>query len=385
MNLKSAGKTHVGLVRENNEDSFHIDEDKGIFIVSDGIGGEVAGEVASSSAVSKIVSYLDNNSEFIDNCRTGSVKDEEIFRFFAKAVRHTSNEIYKLSNQSMKYVNMGATLTMAVDMGSRILICHVGDSRAYLLNESGVHQLTEDHTLFTEMQKKGLIKGEQDIQSYMHRTLTRSLGTANSIEVDCLMIPMVDDDKLILCTDGISNYLADEDELSDLVDGNNLEGNVDALIDFAISSKGEDNATAIVIKVGKGSENGEESLQENLIMEILMGCSIYEGLTYQELSAIRSFMEVVSLNKEEVLVQACEKYSGFFIVMDGGILSKDELLIRGDSIGLKALVKEHYCPEDKVAVRNSHLLYLNRRKFDALSVKFPRIANKILLNIIRLM
>ena len=119
-------------------------------------------------------------------------------------------------------------------------------------------------------------------------------------------------------------------------------------------------------------------------MDILISCQIYEGLNFSELANIRSFMEVVSLNKEEVLVQACEKYSGFFVIMDGGVLSRDELLIRGDSIGLKSLVKEHYCPDDKIAVRNTRLLYLSRKKFDAMSVKFPRIVNHILLNIIKL-
>ncbi|MCM8527936.1 MAG: protein phosphatase 2C domain-containing protein [Lentisphaeraceae bacterium] len=385
MYFKAEGISHQGLVRDSNEDSYYIDSDKGIFIVCDGVGGGKAGEIASSLAINETVRYLEEEYTFLEECRSGKFKDDAVFRFAAGAVRHACKAVYDLGHKKDSCKGMATTLTMAIPVGARLLICHVGDSRAYLVNGDNAHQISEDHTLVKEFLKKGLINEEEEAAEYMHHTLTRSLGTYPSVEVDCVMISVTEGDKIVLCSDGVSNYITFCDELIDLVKDEDLETNVEALVSYALKNKGEDNATAIVMKVVDDQGISDyEYLQESLIMEVLQSSQIYSGLSYTQLARMRSHMEVVRLKKNEVLIQACEKYSGFFIVMDGGILSGDELMIRGEGIGLKALVRDHHCPEDKTAVRDTRLLYFSRKRFDNFSKRYPAITNQILKNIIKL-
>ena len=383
MILDASGHSDVGLVRTNNEDSYFVDKNKGIFIVADGVGGEAAGEVASKMAIEETVKYLEEEWDYLEECRQGQYSDDAVFRFFADAVRHACKSVHNAGSEDSNLSRMASTFTMAVNMGTRILFCHVGDSRAYLLNSSGVHQISEDHTLAKDFVKKGLIKNESDCAPHFKSVLTRTIGMHTSVEVDCVMISVSGGDRIVLCTDGVSNYLKNRAQLLTLLEHSKCSENVKTLIDFALENKGEDNATAIVIKVLEGNDTADsEFQQEVLITETLLSCQIYEDLTFSQLARMRSHMEVVTLNKDEVLIQEGEKYSGFYIVMEGGILSGDELLVRGESIGLKALIKEHYSNNDKTAVRDTRLIFFSRKKFDAFSKRYPRIVNQILKNII---
>lgn len=381
--LEAHGQSDLGFFRTNNEDSYFVDKNKGIFIIADGVGGEEAGEVASSLAIEEVIKYLDEEWDYLEECRQGRYKDDTVFRFFADAVRHACKVIHQKAGENPNYAKMASTFTMAVNMGTRVLICHVGDSRAYLVNSSGVHQISEDHTLAKDFVKKGLIKTEKECASHLKSVLTRSVGIQPSVEVDCVMISVCGGDKIVLCTDGISNYLKNPAELALLLDNKKTSEDTQSLINFALENNAEDNATAIVIRILEGNDaNDFEFLQEVLITETLLSCQIYDDLSFSQLARMRSHMEVVFLQKDEVLIQSGEKYNGFYIVMDGGILSGDELLVRGESIGLKALIKTHYSNDNKVAVRDTRLIYFSKRKFDSFSKRYPRIVNQILKNII---
>ena len=381
--LEAFGKSDIGLVRSNNEDSYLVDAEKGIYIVCDGVGGEKAGEIASKTAIRETVKYLEEEWDYLDECRRGNFKDDAIFRFAADAVRHACKKVNELSKENPHCHSMATTLTMAIEMGARILICHVGDSRAYLKNENGVHQISEDHTLAKEFIKKGLMKTSEEESSPLKNVLTRTVGTYPSVEVDCVMVPVAVGDKLILCSDGVSNYFYEEDSLDSLIDNRAVKEDVEELINFALKNKGEDNATAIVLKVVEGSSASDQDfLQEVLISDVLTSFAVFEDLSFSSIARMRSHMEVVHLKKDEVLIQACEKFNGFYIVLEGGVLSGEELLIRGESIGLKSIVKDSYSPDTKIAVRDTRLLFFSKRKFDSFSKRYPRIVNEILRNII---
>ena len=383
MILEASGASDRGLVRSNNEDSYFVDKNKGIFIVADGVGGEKGGEIASKLAIESAVQYLEEEWDYLEECRQGNLKDDAIFRFFADAVRHACKTVYENGCEKSSLSGMASTFTMAVNMGTRILFCHVGDSKAYLINASGVHQITDDHTLIKDFLKKGLIKHESECAPQFKNVLTRTVGGNLSVEVDCVMVSVSSGDKIVLCTDGVSNYLEDADQLTDMLGHKKTSEDSKALIDFALRNKGEDNATAIVIRVLEGNEVSDfEFLQEVLITETLLSCQIYEELSFSQLARMRSHMEVVFLKKDEILIQSGEKYNGFYIVMEGGVLSGDELLVRGESIGLKALIKDHYSKDDKVAVRDTRLIFFSRRKFESFLQRYPRIINQVLKNII---
>ena len=383
MKVVASGKSDIGLSRENNEDAYFVDQDLGIFIVCDGVGGENAGEVASSIAIEETVNYIREEIDFLEECRSGKYKDDSIFRFCADAVRHSCRTIHDKSNLFPEYRNMGTTLTMAVTMGDRILICHVGDSRAYLVNDTGDHQLSEDHTLVKDFLKKGLIAKEENAAPFMHNILTRSLGKYPSVEVDCVMIAVTAGDRVILCSDGVSNGLKPDDELRGILGDGDIDFQVDQLIKFGYKRKTNDNMTAIVIEVQEEDSFSDYSyLQESLVAEILQECDVYRGLTFSQISRMRSHMEVFHLRRNEVLIQACERYNGFFLVIDGGLMSNGELLTRGEGLGLCSLLKDQYATDDKIAVRDTRLLLFSKKKFDSFSKRYPWIANEIMKNII---
>jgi serine/threonine protein phosphatase PrpC len=382
MILEVSGDSHLGLRRNNNEDSFFIDQSNGIFIVADGVDGE-EGQLPSKLAIKEAVKYLEGELSYLEECRQGKYKDDVVFRFFADAVRHACKIVHEKGCEDVRYSRMSTTFTMAVNMGTRILVCHVGNSRAYFINNSGVHQISEDHTLAKDFLKKGLIHHKDKFAVQLKNVLTRFVGIHPSVEVDCVMISVSGGDKVLLCTDGVSNCLKDENKLIDLLENENVSEDVAGLLDYAMQNDGKDNATAIVIKVLEGNEVSDfEFLQEVLITEIILACQIFEDLTFSQLGRMRSHMEVIFLKKDEVLVQPCEKYNGFYIVMDGGIHSGDELFVRGESIGSKALIKDHYSHNSKVAIRDTRLIFFSRKKFNSFSKRYPRIVNQILKNII---
>ena len=379
MVLKSAGVSETGTVRENNEDVFLIDNTNGIYIVCDGIGGEKGGEVASATAVKETVKYILEEKSYLEDCRQGKFSDDAIFRFVADAIRHSCRVIYEMSNENPDLHKMGTTLTMAVDMGSRILFCHVGDSRAYLINGQGCHQLSEDHTLVKDFIKKGLFKNEEEAPDYLKNILTRSLGRYPSVEVDCLLVTVTAGDRLLLCTDGLNGPLDNKTLAEIIYSEQEIYNAVGQLAENALLCDGSDNITAVLLEVQEGDIASDyEYLLETSITDLLKENALYEDLSYSDLSRMRSHTRTVCVRKNEVLVNSGEALSGYYIIIDGCISVGDKTLSAREDFGLETLLRSCYTNEDIIAVKDSRLLYFSRHRFDLYSKRYPWAANKIM-------
>ena len=353
MNLKAHGRSDVGLNKASNEDAFLINEKLGVFIVCDGNGAENSGHIAAKMAINETLKFLKEESQFLEDCRLSKFDDDTIFKFVSDAIRNACKVINENSNLFPEYRNMSSTITMAITMGSRMLICNVGDSRAYLVSDSGAHLLSEDHTLVNDFVKKGLINSETDAPGFMQDILTRSLGKYNSVEVDCVMVPVNEGDKIVLCTDGISDYLAEPSELHDLIYyAKNSEVQLNNIIGNSLRNRGRDNATAIIIEIAK-HEDKFQLWGECQIIELLQACEIFEDLSISELSRMRSHLLLKSCYKNNSIVKACEKYKGFYLILDGGIMANGELKVQGDYFGLKSLLQNEYSSNTKVAVKDT--------------------------------
>lgn len=385
MKTQAHGKSHIGLIRERNEDSYFLNPEKGIFIICDGIGGEQAGEVASCIAIEKTVSHLESLTQIFESCVNENMSDEEIFKFFSDAIRFTCACIYKKSLKNTQYNNMGTTLTMAITLKTRVLICHVGDSRAYLVNSLGVHQLSEDHTLAKEFLLKGLISDENDSPS-LKNILSKSLGSFPSVDVDCSIVNVSEGDKIVLCSDGVSNYFKSPAQLGELISGKSAKNAVDSLVEFALNNTGEDNASAIVIEVLDEHLINDPDLQLNiLIANKIQECPIFKKITYSQAARMRSYLDVISLNKNEVLLEELEKVNGFYIVIKGCIYSKTQTFSSGEGIGIQGLVNNHHSSSNKIAKEDTILVFFSKDKFNAFSKKYPHIAIRIYKNIFKLL
>lgn len=242
--MRFAAGTDRGLVRDGNEDSYKIipgsSQNPYVYIIADGMGGHNCGEVASRMAVD----YISNCVER-DGSRLFSSQDstEEIRRL----VESTNTTVFETSLQKPEASGMGTTLIMAVISGEKVTVAHVGDSRLYLVRDEVIRQITEDHTYIWELIKNGsLTKEEAEFHPRRH-VITRAIGASPDLEVDMLDLEIEKEDIILLCTDGLTNMICD-DEIYRILKANEPEAACEGLIEAAKNSGGEDNITVIVIK-----------------------------------------------------------------------------------------------------------------------------------------
>ncbi len=207
--MKILGMTDQGCVRSSNQDAFayaSVDSGCGWAVVCDGMGGAAGGNVASTLAVQVVSDYM--TASFQDHMQDRSIKT-----VLQAALLSANNEIYERAERQPDLSGMGTTCIAAVVMEGRLYLAHVGDSRAYLCGPDGIRQLTVDHTIVQQMLEKGQLTREQ-LKTHPNRNIiTRALGVGTKVAVDYVEEPFPDGSVLVLCTDGLTNYVeADEIE-----------------------------------------------------------------------------------------------------------------------------------------------------------------------------
>lgn len=242
--MEWASKTHIGKIRNKNEDSLFADEKSNrIFIVADGMGGHNAGEIASKLAIEKVSDMLKENLD-----KLSKADEAEIENLIQEAIREANAEIYKQSLSSNSLDGMGTTITLALFVDNKVYFGHVGDSRAYLLRNDKLTQLTEDHTLVCELVKNGTIT-EVEAKTHPKRNIiTKALGTETSPLPDTISYSVRDEDIIILCTDGLTNIVDNYEIKKCLRNESDLQKACDYLVDQANDRGGFDNITLIAIR-----------------------------------------------------------------------------------------------------------------------------------------
>ena len=246
--LLAVGQTDVGRVRTNNEDAFSLAPDKGLLVVADGMGGHASGEVASRMAVDIIRNYF---SGMVADGKTpiiGTYDDDftETTNRLGSAVRLANTAIYEAGQSNSQLKGMGTTIVCALLHNRKLSIAHVGDSRLYLIRAGDLEQLTDDHSVVAEQVKRELISREEAEKSEIKNLLTRALGAVAEVEVDLSELNLLDGDSLILCTDGLTNMVHDDEILSVVLAGRDPSVASQRLIELANEGGGTDNITAVV-------------------------------------------------------------------------------------------------------------------------------------------
>ncbi|QSX06858.1 Stp1/IreP family PP2C-type Ser/Thr phosphatase [Sedimentibacter sp. zth1] len=239
--------TNSGKVRNNNEDNLIVYEYGNYYlcVVADGMGGHKAGEIASNLTVETIKNY------FVSRIQKGSFKPP---KFIMEAASLANKTVYEQSIIKEDYNGMGTTVTMAViDKSEKIAyIGNVGDSRTYLINKERISQITDDHTYVQELVKKGEITDLEAKHHSERNIITRAIGSQDEVDVDIFEIEIDDEDTLLLCSDGLTTHINDNDIFEYI---NKFGANcVDKLISLANENGGTDNITVIIINT---SDRGE--------------------------------------------------------------------------------------------------------------------------------
>ncbi len=260
--MRFIGKSDIGLVRKANEDNFlclniceELNLNKNIsislFIVADGMGGHNAGEIASSMAIDEIKAFIKNNFTKLGDYETN---ETEVHNLICDAIIYANDKIYKKAIMDSSCHGMGTTLSLVLIIDKTIYIGHVGDSRIYLIRNNQIIRLTEDHSLVAELVKSGTIKPEEAVRHPQKNVITRAIGTEYSVDTDSGHHNINDGDYIVLCTDGLSNLLEDEEIMNIVFDSVLLDDACDNLINTAKARGGHDNITVVLIQIEKGGE-----------------------------------------------------------------------------------------------------------------------------------
>jgi serine/threonine protein phosphatase PrpC len=245
--------TDVGKVRTINEDCWSIDQDAGLFIVADGVGGQNAGDIASTMAIEIITHHVHDDKEPL----TGEYREElsQATNRMLSGIRLANGAIYEAGQANPEQRGMATTVSSAYINGDVMALASVGDSRIYRIRGECLQPLTVDHSLVAEQLQHGLITGQEAAGSIYKHAITRALGVEETILIDTDEEVLLDRDRILLCTDGLTNMVTEE-EIARIILG--LEDDpqmaCEALVDTANNKGGRDNITVILVHCEKGEQ-----------------------------------------------------------------------------------------------------------------------------------
>lgn len=251
MLVQASGMTDVGLKRKGNEDSFSTEDSLGLYVVADGMGGHLAGEVASRIAVELInksfrrwvAEEAPEDELFGQSDSSLSIEGNYLF----SSVRLANRVLYEMAMEYAQYHGMGTTVAILFVTPLLIIAANVGDSRIYLVRDGIIERLSRDHTIVTEQVEMGLMTEEEAVNSPLKHILTRNLGSAENVEADVFEIVPSQNDRFMLCSDGLTDLLSDEEILELTQNESDPEQLCHQFIEEVLERGAHDNTTVISV------------------------------------------------------------------------------------------------------------------------------------------
>lgn len=243
--MKAWGYTDVGQVRKNNQDSFCIemlDDGQAICVVCDGMGGAKAGNVASKLAANAFV-------EHAKSVLRSGVTCKDVEEIVLDSLAAANQSVNDMAVSDSFYNGMGTTLVGAITTQDGVVIINVGDSRAYLINKEGIEKITRDHSVVEDMVEMGKITAEEAKEHPGKNLITRAVGTDESVSGDVYTVAIEQGTYILMCTDGLTNLVSDQEILYEVLYGENVEESCKRLTEIANSRGGFDNITAVLLAI----------------------------------------------------------------------------------------------------------------------------------------
>ncbi len=244
--MTAVGKTDRGQRRRENQDTFYIEvfhaDSQALIVVADGMGGANAGDIASDMTVSLF-------AQEVNKRRKPGMTDAYIRAIMDSGLANANRAVFAKAEEDRACAGMGSTLVAALLDGSDAVIMNVGDSRAYLISEDGILQLTEDHSVIAEMVRRGEMTSEEAQNHPARNYITRAVGTDRTVTASFTKVALAPGDTVLLCTDGLYNMLSDEELFATVRQSESLEEAVQTMIDGANQRGGPDNITVVLCNV----------------------------------------------------------------------------------------------------------------------------------------
>jgi protein phosphatase len=249
--FRCVGMSDTGRIREHNEDTIGTDADIGLVVLADGMGGYKAGEVASGIAVRTVMSLVKEAVEREDlslpDTATGMSRPGILLR---DAINRANKIIYQTARTQANCEGMGTTVVAGLFFDDKLTVAHVGDSRLYCLRGGEFRQVTQDHSLLQELVARGFYTPEEAHRAAAKNYVTRALGVEPTVDVDVTEVPVSKDDLYLLCSDGLSDMVEDEDiHLTISTFGGNLEMLAKQLVLLSNDNGGRDNVSIVLARV----------------------------------------------------------------------------------------------------------------------------------------
>jgi PPM family protein phosphatase len=250
LRIEVAGETNVGMKRNHNEDNFSVLEESGLYIVADGMGGHASGEVASKMAVDALQEFFSATAD--DPERTWPYKMDRSKGYeenrLITGIKLANLRIYESAQRDPRQRGMGTTIVSIFAVDSGVYIAHVGDSRVYRIRDKKMEQLTEDHSLLNDYIKMKRLTAEE-IANFPHKNvIVRALGMKDTVKVDSRFEQPVENDIILLCSDGLSGPVGDEELLDIATTSPDLKSAAAKMIERANANGGPDNITVVLVR-----------------------------------------------------------------------------------------------------------------------------------------
>lgn len=248
LRVRAAGLSDVGRTRAHNEDSFNYDVEHGFFLVADGMGGHGNGEVASSLTIEAASDFLQHAEESVSGEGNETGTGDSVSRTLRLAIEAGHDKVVGAVAEDEALSGMGTTV-VGLKLGPEFVsVAHVGDSRAYLLRNAGMQLVTEDHTWVNEQVKAGYLSPDQARTHPLKSVVTRAIGGEHDVDVEVQELDVESGDCILLCSDGLTTMLTDEEIRSHLAEETDLEDRCAALVQHANARGGVDNITVILLE-----------------------------------------------------------------------------------------------------------------------------------------
>jgi len=249
--IKASGITDVGLKREGNEDYFSTDDALGLYVVADGMGGHLAGEIASKMAVELIHKsfshWMESEAELQD---VFGMPDQTLTKkgnYILSSIRLANRVIHEMALMHDEYHGMGTTIAVLAVFQGQVIAANVGDSRIYMLRNGHLERLSKDHTIVSEQVEMGIMEPKDAETSPLKHVLTKNLGSAEFVTAEVFEFEPADGDRFLLCSDGLTDLVNDEELLQMIQAEENPEVLCRNCVDEALKRGGHDNTTVVSV------------------------------------------------------------------------------------------------------------------------------------------
>lgn len=390
MVFRGFGRSETGNVRSINQDRYWVNDELGIFVLADGMGGKSDGERASAELVHGVAERAEQLHDLLQEGNPAQDRRHRmrVHDFLTRLVSQINADLYELGDG-----DMGTTCEVLALSEEAGFVAHVGDSRTYLLRDGRAHQLTEDHTFAEQLRRQreqfGLEDGEIG-EEYEH-VLTRSVGGEPEVDIDTLFVDVQGGDRFLLCTDGVSDVLEAE-HLYDSLDQGDVEALADRVVERALEVGSTDNVTSLVVAVPESAgeifepESPVDTLRKVSFLEQV---DLFEGLDQHELMKVLRIVYKERYGDGEAIIRRSEDSEEMYMLLEGEVQLEVEgcevaRLEPGAHFGEMALFGSKPRSANAVAQGDVVLLTIPSRQFRTLVERDDvELGNKLLRNLLR--